>query len=324
MTMIYIFLWAVIFFTNPSSAFAEEKGSIEKGKGLVQGLGCVACHKVEGKGGAVGPDLTEVYGKEEELASGEKVRVTEEYLVESIIDPDAKVVTGFSPGLMPKAYTGLPKGDIDSIVAYLKSLSQEGERATIAPGITLPAQPIQQGPSTVWIWIAVGFLSGAFSCIGIYYVSRGVSPGWTVLIVLVAFIGLLGGFLWAKYPLKNSDREIVVTARQFAYDPPVIRVNKGDRVTFKVTSKDVLHGFYIDGYNVDREIRPGESVQFTFIANKEGKFGFRCSRTCGVLHPFMIGNLIVEPNYLFPASIGLAFGLAMGTLIYIAKRREGA
>lgn len=310
----------MIFFTNPWPAFAEEKGSIEKGKDLVQGLGCLACHKVEGKGGTVGPDLTGVYGKEEELATGDKVRVTEEYLVESILDPDAKVVKGFAPGLMPKAYTGLPKGDIDSIVVYLKSLSREGEMATMGPGLTLP---IQQGPPTVWIWIAIGFLSGAFSCIGIYYVSRAVSPVWTLIIALVAFTGLIGGFLWAKYPLKTTNREIVITARQFAYDPPVIRVNKGDRVTFKVTSKDVLHGFYIDGYNVDREIRPGESVQFTFIANKEGKFGFRCSRTCGVLHPFMIGNLIVEPNYLFPGSIGLAFGLAMGTLIYVAKKRQG-
>jgi hypothetical protein len=37
----------------------------------------------------------------------------------------------------------------------------------------------------------------------------------------------------------------------------------------------------------------------------------------------MIGKLLVEPNYLFPSSVGLAIGLALGTVIYVAKKKEG-
>jgi cytochrome c oxidase subunit 2 len=146
---------------------------------------------------------------------------------------------------------------------------------------------------------------------------------WITVIVLVVLVSTGGGVIWAKYPPNSSEKTFHLVARRFAYDPPIIRVNKGDRVTIKAESSDVLHGLYLDGYDIDRMLRPGEPVQFTFIANKEGKFGFRCSLTCGVLHPFMIGKLIVEPNYLFPGSVGLAIGLAVGAIIFVAKKREG-
>ena len=158
---------------------------------------------------------------------------------------------------------------------------------------------------------------------GLFLMSRSLPFKWIGVIVLVVLASTGGGVLWAKHSLNSSEKEFHLVARQFAYDPPIIRVSKGDQVTIKAESKDVLHGLYLDGYDIDRVLRPGEPVQFTFIANKEGKFGFRCSTTCGVLHPFMIGKLIVEPNYLFPGSVGLALGLAVGTVIYVAKKREG-
>jgi heme/copper-type cytochrome/quinol oxidase subunit 2 len=99
-------------------------------------------------------------------------------------------------------------------------------------------------------------------------------------------------------------------------------VNKGDHVTITLRSEDTLHGFYLDGYGIDQEVRPGETIRFTFVATKSGKFGFRCSHTCGVLHPFMIGNLIVAPNRLFAGSLGLIFGLGLAAFVYIAKKPE--
>ena len=99
-------------------------------------------------------------------------------------------------------------------------------------------------------------------------------------------------------------------------------MNKGDEVTFSLKSTDVLQGIYIDGYGIEEEIRPGETTTFTFKADKPGKYPFRCANTCGVFHPFMIGNLIVAPNYLFPGSIGLCFGLGLACFVYVARKEE--
>lgn len=298
------------------SDVAAVAGAVEKGQALFRSLGCVACHRVQGEGSNVGPDLHGVYGRVEELTTGERVTVTEEYLQESILNPNAKVVKGFAPGLMPTAYAGLSKDDLASLVAFVKSLPAAPERQPVTAGLVEPP------PATVWAWIVIGFVTGTLASLAIYLMSRSLSLKWIALIVVVVLGTTGAGVLWARHPLNRSEKVFTITARQFAYDPPIIRVNKGDRVTIRAESKDVLHGLYIDGYDIDQVLRPGEPARFTFVANKEGKFGFRCSYTCGVLHPFMIGKLIVQPNYLFPGSVGLAIGLAVGTMIFVAKRQE--
>ncbi len=311
--IVLLVLQAVFLMRSETAQGAE---SVEKGETLFRGLGCLACHKVKAEGSNIGPELNGIYGKVVELATGEKVEVTEDYLLESIQNPNAKVVKGFPLGLMPMAYTGLPKEDLNSLVAFIKSLPVPAEMKPLTAAL------IKQGPPIIWPWLVIGFLSGTIALLGMYFMSRSLSFGWVLIVTLVVPASMGGGILLARYPLNHSEKEFHLVAWRFAYDPPIIRVSKGDRVTIKAKTNDVLHGLYIDGYDIDRVLRPGEPVQFTFIANKEGKFGFRCSSTCGVLHPFMIGKLIVEPNYLFPGSVGLAIGLAIGTFIFVAKKRE--
>ena len=77
---------------------AQSPGSAEKGEVLFRGLGCLACHKVKGEGANLGPDLNGVYGKIEELTTGEKIIVTDDYIIESIVNPIAKAVKGFPRG----------------------------------------------------------------------------------------------------------------------------------------------------------------------------------------------------------------------------------
>lgn len=144
-----------------------------------------------------------------------------------------------------------------------------------------------------------------------------------VMIAIAAASGLTGAVLGAKGVAGSKERTFTIEARRFAYDPSIIRVNRGDKVSLRIMSKDVIHGFYLDGYGIDLEVLPGgRTVSTVFVADKVGRFGFRCSRTCGVFHPFMMGVLIVEPNYLFPGSVGLAIGIAAASLLFMAVRKE--
>ena len=109
-----------------------------------------------------------------------------------------------------------------------------------------------------------------------------------------------------------ADRRFRIEASSFEYSPPILEVNPGDRVTLELVSTDVVHGLYLDGYGLNVESDPGQTASLAFTADRPGTFNFRCSVTCGALHPFMIGKINVGPNWL------LARGLALGVLAVAA------
>ena len=88
-------------------------------------------------------------------------------------------------------------------------------------------------------------------------------------------------------------------AEQFAFDPSRIAVKRGQRVNLRIISKDVTHGIFIDGYGIKEEIVPGRPTLVSFVADKPGKIQIRCAVICGPLHPFMLGEIVVQPNALF-------------------------
>ncbi len=161
-------------------------------------------------------------------------------------------------------------------------------------------------------------------------------PAIAVIMGILVAGGLGAGLLWDRESPDPQHRTITITARQYAYDPPVVRVNRGDLITLKLVSADVTHGFFLEGYDIDAwvertkpffEVRDasGESEdefstveEIQFVADRPGKFRYRCSLSCGSMHPFMQGELVVEPNRAFPASVGLTIGLVLATLLYLA------
>ncbi|NTU82897.1 MAG: cytochrome c oxidase subunit II, partial [Chloroflexales bacterium] len=68
------------------------------GEQLFTSLGCGSCHRADGAG--VGPSLENVFGAEQALADGSKVVADENYIRESILNSQAKVVQGYQP-VMP-------------------------------------------------------------------------------------------------------------------------------------------------------------------------------------------------------------------------------
>ena len=94
--------------------------TVARGKKLVEDSGCLACHSLDGTA-KVGPTLKGIYGRTIMLADGKKVNADDNYLRESLLKPNAKVVKGFQP-VMPTFKQTLKEEDIAAIIAYLKTL----------------------------------------------------------------------------------------------------------------------------------------------------------------------------------------------------------
>lgn len=78
--------------------------------------------------------------------------------------------------------------------------------------------------------------------------------------------------------------------------PNEIKVQQGEKVTLRLTSFDVVHGFGLADYGIDEQIYPGKVTEVTFVADRAGHFPFGCTIFCGEFHEAMVGKLIVEPS----------------------------
>jgi heme/copper-type cytochrome/quinol oxidase subunit 2 len=126
-------------------------------------------------------------------------------------------------------------------------------------------------------------------------------------LLLLVMAGLVVAFApLPAQPITPQEQTFEIDAHQFAYSPAELNVNPGDTVTIRLVSTDVVHGLYVDGYDISVEADPGQSATLTFVADKPGSFRFRCNVTCGAMHPFMIGKLNVGSNSWLYRSIGLA------------------
>lgn len=159
------------------------------------------------------------------------------------------------------------------------------------------------------------------------------------ILVVIVCAGL--AVLTASRIETSGTKSFDIRARQYAYDPPSINVNRGDSVHIRLSSLDVVHGFYLEGYDIDAEIFPmkpqirlrdptqkdgfRDAEKIAFRADKAGKFRYRCSHTCGYLHPFMQGEFVVGPNYPFHAAVGAAVGILFAGcfLFFVRIRRRG-
>lgn len=111
---------------------------------------------------------------------------------------------------------------------------------------------------------------------------------------------------------REPARDITIVARQYGYEPNRIVANTGETIRLRLVSRDTVHGLLLEGHDLDARIIPGrlsfdirrpsgpggfEPVEAVIVRlERPGKFRYRCSMTCGPLHPFMQGELIVRPN----------------------------
>lgn len=99
------------------------------GEQLFQQLGCAGCHRPEG--GGVGPSLNGLFGQEQRLQGGQTVIADEDYIRESIVNPNAKIVEGYQ-ALMPSFQGQVSEEQILELINYIRSLGTADQAETDA------------------------------------------------------------------------------------------------------------------------------------------------------------------------------------------------
>jgi len=111
------------------AASARPSNATDQGAALVREFGCLTCHAVSKSetDKKLGPMLAGLYGTTVRLADGREVTADDAYLRQSILQPDAATVEGYSAGVMAAGIerhkSRIEGGDtVDHLLAYIKSL----------------------------------------------------------------------------------------------------------------------------------------------------------------------------------------------------------
>jgi cytochrome c oxidase subunit II len=95
--------------------------------------GCATCHSNDGKK-IIGPSFLDSWGKDVLLASGETVKFDENYVLESVLNPQAKARKGYETAAQMPSYQGrLKEDEIGALIAYLRTLDSTAAAAQPKP-----------------------------------------------------------------------------------------------------------------------------------------------------------------------------------------------
>ena len=138
---------------------------------------------------------------------------------------------------------------------------------------------------------------------------------WTIIPALICvMLALLSRRLWddIKENMPHDAVQVDVTAEQFAWNfrypgpdgkfdtaDDIVTLNQlhfpvGKPVVVDLTSKDVIHSFFLPEFRVKQDAVPGMTTRIWFEGNKVGHWEIACAELCGLGHYRMKGFVTVD------------------------------
>ena len=93
----------------------------ERGQKYMTDKGCIACHSVDGSP-KVGPTWKGLFGMTRAFDDGTSAPADENYIRESILNPNARVVKGFNKGVMPTFQGQINEDQVNALIEFIKGL----------------------------------------------------------------------------------------------------------------------------------------------------------------------------------------------------------
>lgn len=138
---------------------------------------------------------------------------------------------------------------------------------------------------------------------------RVVAPRWMELSVAGVLLAMfLAWWAWGfsqyagEHVVHDDAYEVYVTGKQWVwkFDYPegrttagVLFVPEGRDVRLLVTSRDVVHSFYVPDFRLKQDAVPGRYLSLSFRANKPGSHDVYCAEFCGPRHSRMWAKVVV-------------------------------
>jgi cytochrome c oxidase subunit II len=99
---------------------ATEGSLSAQGEKYFHQYGCANCHHFDNQGRC--PDLRNLYMRPVQISTGQYVTADDNYLRESIYDPNAQIVYGFQANIMPNFSGQIPEDHVLALISYIKAL----------------------------------------------------------------------------------------------------------------------------------------------------------------------------------------------------------
>lgn len=145
-----------------------------------------------------------------------------------------------------------------------------------------------------WMVFGLGMIVLFILLVGYTLVNRGGTVPIGTAKVAATKVRSEGEFANPRVEQVGSDYVVHMQAFAFGYLPAEVRVKKGAKVTFYITSPDVQHGFNVQNTNINVEVIPGEVARVSQVFTKAGVYRVLCNEYCGVGHANMISKIVVE------------------------------
>ncbi|MGW7689648.1 cytochrome c oxidase subunit II [Streptomyces asiaticus] len=97
------------------------------------------------------------------------------------------------------------------------------------------------------------------------------------------------GFQWC-WRFRNTQRQagpVAVTATCHGDRVPTLVVPTGQKVEFRITSRDVIHSLWLPALRYKMDAFPHHMNTFTLTIDREGRWIGRCAEFCGQRHQAM-------------------------------------
>ncbi|MBR0800880.1 cytochrome C oxidase subunit II [Bradyrhizobium jicamae] len=160
------------------------------------------------------------------------------------------------------------------------------------------AQRIERRWATLSI-VTVGLLVGMAAYIGIH---QATMPQGRVETADPRTLHISGEFIESNLgSAVEADGSVTVRAigQQYSFTPQCVVVPAETPITFRATSADVVHGFLIEGTNINTMLVPGYVSELPVRFKASGEHVMPCQEFCGIGHQGMWGKVKVVDKAAF-------------------------